>query len=645
MRMLRYSNTTVLLFVLLFGLLLSVVTTGWARIQVEVNGRALYLGVPPMQIQNRTMVPLRGVFESMGAQVDWYSPTRTISVTSGATNVRLDIGNYNANVDGRVVRLDSPAMIYHRSTMVPLRFVSEALGAEVGWSGGTQTVSISQHGSGHHYAHASNTRYNGTTVSNLVASIALYPDPLLAIMLPASTYDDQIIEANRLHFAANNYRDIDRQNWNISVRSLAHYPSVLRRMADDQEWTLALGQVYVEQPQVVMESIQILRRRSRSNGVLITNTRQRIYLQGEYVRIDPVQAEMIYVPQYDPAVVYVSERRANSMNLLSFSVGFAIGAWLCCDTDWSNHRVYNTGWQGGGWIANSRSYATTNNTTYNTTNIYMANQGQPVMVNRSISNRQVNLSRVRNYNLSPTLAPSYQATSSQSRINTSQQVTRTNIHQQSTQPHQMTQSQHLVKGSQSHVAQGSQHVTKGAQSQHATNSSQHVTKGAQSQHVTKSSQHVTKGAQSQHVTKSSQHVTKSAQSQHVAKGSQSQHVSRGAQSHQTAQRQPSHQSAQRSQPSHQAAQRQPSHQSVQRSQPSHQAAQRQTSHQSAQRSQPSHQVAQRQPSHQSTQRQPSHQAAQRQPSHQAAQRSQPSHQSAQQPKSQPRGKSEKKKGD
>jgi len=470
MKMIRYSSKTVLWFALSFGLLIFVMTTGVARIQVEVNGRALYLSVAPMQIQDRTMVPLRGVFESMGAQVDWYSPTRTISVTSGATNVRLDIGNYNANVDGRVVRLDSPAMIYHRSTMVPLRFVSEALGAEVGWSEGSQTVTISQHGAKHYPAHTTNRRYSSTQVSNLVASIALYPDPLLAIMLPASTYDDQIIEANRMHFAANDYQDIDRQHWDVSVRSLAHYPSVLRRMADDQEWTLALGQVYVEQPQVVMDSIQILRRRSRSNGVLISNERQRIYLQGEYVRIDPVQANMIYVPQYDPAVVYVSERRSTNLSLLSFGVGFVIGAWLCNDTDWSNHRVYYTGWQGGGWIANSRSYVTSNNFTSNTTNIYMANQGQPVMVNRSISSRQVNMSRVRNYNLSSTLAPGYQATSTHFQTNTGtrQQVTHSSMRQQSTHTKQMTQrsqaSQHMSRGAQSHIGKGAQSRQWGQQS-------------------------------------------------------------------------------------------------------------------------------------------------------------------------------------
>ena len=174
-----------------------------------------------------------------------------------------------------------------------------------------------------------------------------------------------------------------------------------------------------------MDGIQILRRRCRSNGVLISNERQRVYLQGDYVYIDPVQANMIYVPEYDPMQVYVSERPHNGLNLLSFGAGLLIGAWLCNDTDRSHQRVYNTGWQGGGWIANSRSHVTINNTT----NIYTANRGQTMMGNQSMGSRQVNLSRVKNYNLPATLSPRSQAPSRQSgtSMRNQQQVTRTNV--------------------------------------------------------------------------------------------------------------------------------------------------------------------------------------------------------------------------
>jgi hypothetical protein len=88
------------------------------------------------------MVPLRGIFESLGAQVNWYAPTSTISANKGATDVQLSIGDPRATVNGRTVLLDAPAMILNGSTMVPLRFVSEALGADVKWFEATQTVSI-----------------------------------------------------------------------------------------------------------------------------------------------------------------------------------------------------------------------------------------------------------------------------------------------------------------------------------------------------------------------------------------------------------------------------------------------------------------------------------------------------------------------
>ncbi|MHB9106276.1 MAG: copper amine oxidase N-terminal domain-containing protein [Armatimonadota bacterium] len=127
---------------LLLGLLLSAITAGLATIQVEVNGRPLSFSVPPTTIQNRTMVPLRGVFEALDAQVNWNASTRTITATKGETDVRLGIGQTNATVNGRTVLLDVPAMILRGSTMVPLRFVSEALGADVKWLEATQTVSI-----------------------------------------------------------------------------------------------------------------------------------------------------------------------------------------------------------------------------------------------------------------------------------------------------------------------------------------------------------------------------------------------------------------------------------------------------------------------------------------------------------------------
>ena len=126
----------------LLGVLLLAITSGMAAIQVEVNGRPLSFRVPPTRAHGRTMVPLRGIFESLGAQVNWDADTSTITATKGATEVQLSIGDPHATVDGQAVLLDAPAMILNGSTMVPLRFVSEALGADVKWLEATQTASI-----------------------------------------------------------------------------------------------------------------------------------------------------------------------------------------------------------------------------------------------------------------------------------------------------------------------------------------------------------------------------------------------------------------------------------------------------------------------------------------------------------------------
>ena len=137
-----YSKTTSLAV----GLLLLVVTSGAMAIRVEVNGNPLTLSASPRLIAGTTMVPLRGIFESLGAEVNWNNASQTITATKGVTDIRLGIGDRRATVNGRDVQLEAPARIINGSTMVPLRFVSEALGAYVNWDGRTQTVSITSNG-------------------------------------------------------------------------------------------------------------------------------------------------------------------------------------------------------------------------------------------------------------------------------------------------------------------------------------------------------------------------------------------------------------------------------------------------------------------------------------------------------------------
>lgn len=104
------------------------------RIQATVNGTPVaFSDVQPMMIDNRVMVPMRGVFEHMGADVDWNAATQTVTAKTDAKTVTLRIGANTATVNGNSMPLDVPAMTVRNRTMVPLRFLSESLGAKVAW--------------------------------------------------------------------------------------------------------------------------------------------------------------------------------------------------------------------------------------------------------------------------------------------------------------------------------------------------------------------------------------------------------------------------------------------------------------------------------------------------------------------------------
>jgi len=127
----------------------AVAVTSAQQIQVQVDGNPVYFAdTQPQYINGRVLVPLRGVFEQMGANVNWDQQTRMVTANKGATDVQLRIGDRIATVNGTTMNLDVPAMILRGSTMVPIRFVSEALGAQVGWMEAQHLVSINTLGQG-----------------------------------------------------------------------------------------------------------------------------------------------------------------------------------------------------------------------------------------------------------------------------------------------------------------------------------------------------------------------------------------------------------------------------------------------------------------------------------------------------------------
>jgi hypothetical protein len=229
--------------------------------------------------------------------------------------------------------------------------------------------------------------FSAEQLDNLLAPIALYPDPLLSQVLVAATFVDDVDEAARW-VRANGVRGIDEQPWDVSVRAVAHYPSVIGRMADRIDWTTSVGQAYVNQSTEVMISIQRLRRMAHNAGNLFTTPQQQVLIEENYISIVPYDPAYLYVPVYDPYICYY--RRPAWGLAITFSIGFLIGAWLNRDCDWHHHRIYYHGWQGRGWVERSRPHV-------HLSAIYVNRRYENVEVNRRIVDRHVILGNINRY--------------------------------------------------------------------------------------------------------------------------------------------------------------------------------------------------------------------------------------------------------
>jgi len=147
-------------------------------------------------------------------------------------------------------------------------------------------------------------------LQELVAPIALYPDALVAQILAASAYPTEIVEADRFLQANPNLTGkdlaaaVDEQDWDPSVKALTQFPSVLSNMDKDLTWTSELGDANYNQPQDVMDAIQYMRRQAQQAGHLQSTLQQTVTSQGDSVVIQPANPQIVYVPEYDPELVY-----------------------------------------------------------------------------------------------------------------------------------------------------------------------------------------------------------------------------------------------------------------------------------------------------------------------------------------------------
>ena len=178
----------------------------------------------------------------------------------------------------------------------------------------------------------------------LLAPIALYPDPLLALILPASTAPSDISQAAAYLVQYGDATRIDSQPWDPSVRALAHYPSVLSWMAENIAWTQALGSAFSASPAEVMDSVQSLRAQAIAAGTLLSTPQERVVYDDDLIDILPGQPDSIYVPVYDPQVVYSDEPYYGYAGpFINYGDPYPAGLWLTYSFDWHHHRV----WQGG----------------------------------------------------------------------------------------------------------------------------------------------------------------------------------------------------------------------------------------------------------------------------------------------------------
>jgi hypothetical protein len=176
-------------------------------------------------------------------------------------------------------------------------------------------------------------------LEQLLAPIALYPDPLLAVLLPAATTPSDVTLAARLVRSTNDPSLIDAQPWDDSVKALAHYPEVVGWMDDNLEWTKQLGAAFLQQPADVMNAVQRLRSRAQQAGMLTNTPQQQVVVENNVIYVEPAQPDVIYVPSYDPDI-FTSAGWGPRRGGLSFGLALSMGPWLDYDFDWSRRTVW-----------------------------------------------------------------------------------------------------------------------------------------------------------------------------------------------------------------------------------------------------------------------------------------------------------------
>ena len=239
------------------------------------------------------------------------------------------------------------------------------------------------------------TQQTPEQMQQLVAPIALYSDSLVAQILAASTFPEQVVEADRWVQAHPELKGddlaqaVDQQPWDPSVKALTAFPSVLGNMDKNLSWTSSLGDAYYNQQQDVTDAIQVMRQKAQQAGTLKDTPQQTVTTQGSTVVIEPADPEVVYVPAYDPWLVYGDPLVAwpgwypypgiwYGGPYLSFGAGFGIGFFGGYGWGW-HHWGYD--WHDRYPIHDRERYYSHSNTFYNRGNYYRGGGERGVATN------------------------------------------------------------------------------------------------------------------------------------------------------------------------------------------------------------------------------------------------------------------------
>ncbi len=201
-------------------------------------------------------------------------------------------------------------------------------------------------------------------LDSLVAPIAIYPDNLLSQVLVASTYPLEIMQLQQWLVKNPNLKDkalvdaVSKQPWDPSIQAMAALPDVVKRLADDIQWTTDLGNAFLAQQSDVMDAVQRMRKKAQDNGALKSNQQMKVETQvvesKQVIVVEQASPEVVYVPSYNPTVVYgapvypyppvyyppYSTGAVVAASAISFGVGVAMGA------AWGGGWGWGCGWGG-----------------------------------------------------------------------------------------------------------------------------------------------------------------------------------------------------------------------------------------------------------------------------------------------------------